>query len=328
MRLGRSCARQPQAGLLERLPHHTCLSPTAPRVRRAHARPSGLGRPAPAAARRGSTRAAPSSLPRPWTGRSPGDASRSSATGRGGGRPPSPTRQQEGFDHPDLTVGGASGRAAGRPARHALRSQSKGSGGSARRIVTGRSVVAGLSLSPRPDRPSFRAQSPLPGGRARAEGFAPTTLRVEAQDARPEGRVPAPRLRRGGQREREVGHPGRRSVRRRLRRSRASQRPTSSPTGPATTPSTPVPRPPSGRVTGELHRLPCLRAVPHLTLVTLECSPVDIMRSVIGEGGRVYSPRVLRLRSQSSTPIGDLAPTAGQRRATLTFSTVVPFLRC
>jgi hypothetical protein len=36
--------------------------------------------------------------------------------------------------------------------------------------------------------------------------------------------------------------------------------------------------------------LPCLRAVPHLTLVTLECTPVDIVKSVLGEGGGVYSP--------------------------------------
>ena len=42
---------------------------------------------------------------------------------------------------------------------------------------------------------------------ARARGFAPNTLGLEAQDARPEGRVPAPRLRRGGQREREVARP-------------------------------------------------------------------------------------------------------------------------
>ncbi len=35
------------------------------------------------------------------------------------------------------------------------------------------------------------------------------------------------------------------------------------------------------------------RAVPCLTLVTLECTPVDIVMSVIGEGGEVYSPRVL-----------------------------------
>ena len=33
------------------------------------------------------------------------------------------------------------------------------------------------------------------------------TLSLEAQDARAEGRVPAPRIRRGGQRERVVGHP-------------------------------------------------------------------------------------------------------------------------
>ncbi len=50
--------------------------------------PSGSGR----RGARGSTRAAPSSPPPPWTAHSPGGASRSSATGLGGGRPPSPTR--------------------------------------------------------------------------------------------------------------------------------------------------------------------------------------------------------------------------------------------
>jgi len=38
--------------------------------------------------------------------------------------------------------------------------------------------------------------------------------------------------------------------------------------------------------------------VSDLTLVTLECTPVDIVMSVIGESGGVYSPRVLRLWSQ------------------------------
>jgi hypothetical protein len=33
-----------------------------------------------------------------------------------------------------------------------------------------------------------------------------------------------------------------------------------------------------------------------MTLVTLECTPVDIATSVIGEGGWVYTPAVLRLR--------------------------------
>jgi hypothetical protein len=42
----------------------------------------------------GSTRAGPSSRRPPWTARSPGGASRSSATGRGGGRRPSLTRLQ------------------------------------------------------------------------------------------------------------------------------------------------------------------------------------------------------------------------------------------
>ncbi len=53
-------------------------------------------------------------------------------------------------DHPDLTVRGAlSGMATG-PARHALRTNSSGTGGSARRMTIGRSLVEGLSLSPRP----------------------------------------------------------------------------------------------------------------------------------------------------------------------------------
>jgi hypothetical protein len=47
-----------------------------------------------------------------------------------------------------------------RPAPRALRSQSKGSGGSASRIVIGRSVVAGLCLSPGPNRPSFVLRAP------------------------------------------------------------------------------------------------------------------------------------------------------------------------
>ena len=60
---------------------------------------------------------------------------------------------------------------AGRPARHALRSQSNGSGGSASRIVIGRSLVAGLSLSPRPNLPHRRAAAPRgrkPSSRRRA----------------------------------------------------------------------------------------------------------------------------------------------------------------
>jgi hypothetical protein len=48
----------------------------------------------------------------------------------------------------------------------------------------------------------------------------------------------------------------------------------------------------------ELQRWPCQGAVPFWTLVTLECTPVDIAKSVIGDGGGVYSPRLLRLRSQ------------------------------
>lgn len=37
-----------------------------------------------------------------------------------------------------------------------------------------------------------------------------------------------------------------------------------------------------------------------LTLVTLECTPVDIAMSVVEQGGLVYSPAVLRLRAHVS----------------------------
>jgi hypothetical protein len=50
-------------------------------------------------------------------------------------------------------------------------------------------------------------------------------------------------------------------------------------------------------VRAELHRLPCLRAVPCLTLVTLECTPADIAMSVNRVNATVYSPAVLRLRA-------------------------------
>jgi hypothetical protein len=50
------------------------------------------------------------------------------------------------------------GPIAGGPARHALRSHSQGSGGSARRIMIGRSVVAGQILSPRP-RPDIASRA-------------------------------------------------------------------------------------------------------------------------------------------------------------------------
>src|SRR2546422_101735 len=43
----------------------------------------------------------------------------------------------------------------------------------------------------------------------------------------------------------------------------------------------------------ELHRLPCPRAVRCLTLVTLECTPVDIALSLFEQGSAVYSPAVL-----------------------------------
>jgi hypothetical protein len=48
----------------------------------------------------------------------------------------------------------------------------------------------------------------------------------------------------------------------------------------------------------ELHGSRRIRAVSDLPLVTLECTPVDIATSLPGEGGGVYSPRVLRLRSR------------------------------
>ncbi len=51
----------------------------------------------------------------------------------------------------------------------------------------------------------------------------------------------------------------------------------------------------------ELHREPRQCAVPSATLVTLECTPVDIAMSVIGEAGGVYSPRVLRLWGQGQS---------------------------
>jgi hypothetical protein len=57
--------------------------------------------------------------------------------------------REHGRDHADLTVGGTFGGVEG-PSRHALRSQSNGSGGSASRMVTGRSLVAEQGLSPRP----------------------------------------------------------------------------------------------------------------------------------------------------------------------------------
>jgi hypothetical protein len=56
---------------------------------------------------------------------------------------------QDRRDDPDLAVGGASGRVARALPGHALWSQLEGSGGSASRIVIGRSLVAGLA--PRPD---------------------------------------------------------------------------------------------------------------------------------------------------------------------------------
>ncbi len=59
---------------------------------------------------------------------------------------------QYGRDDPDLAVGRASGGAEALPGQ-ALRSHPQGSGGSASRIVTGRSVVAGSG-----DRPTGQQQ--------------------------------------------------------------------------------------------------------------------------------------------------------------------------
>lgn len=54
---------------------------------------------------------------------------------------------QDGRDHADLAVGGASGRA-GRPSRHALRTNSKGSAGSASRMVIGCGTAGSTPLAP------------------------------------------------------------------------------------------------------------------------------------------------------------------------------------
>jgi hypothetical protein len=64
----------------------------------------------------------------------------------------------------------------------------------------------------------------------------------------------------------------------------------------------------------EPHRWPCQGAVTFWTLVTLECTPVDIATSVIGEGGGVYSPRVLGLRSQGHVRVS-LPPAFAQPAA-------------
>jgi hypothetical protein len=45
----------------------------------------------------------------------------------------------------------------------------------------------------------------------------------------------------------------------------------------------------------QLHRRDRLLVAACLTLVTLECTPVDIAMSVTAAKGAVYSPRVLRL---------------------------------
>lgn len=50
----------------------------------------------------------------------------------------------------------------------------------------------------------------------------------------------------------------------------------------------------------QLHRVPPV-GVPCLTLVTLECTPVDIAMSVGERERRVYSPAVLRLRANPSS---------------------------
>ena len=74
------------------------------------------------------------------------------STRRSGQRPGVDRLLRQNRRHADFTLGGAFGSAAGAPMRHALRTRSQGAGGSARRMVIGRSLVAGLSLSPRPNR--------------------------------------------------------------------------------------------------------------------------------------------------------------------------------
>ncbi len=101
-----------------------------------------------------------------------------------GGRLLRPGDEDRG-DHSDLTVGRALGGAAGRPMRHALRPNSSGVGGSARRIVIERSLVAGLSLAPRPVLRSSALNSPvmrLPARRLRFEARDEPDL-VSALDA-------------------------------------------------------------------------------------------------------------------------------------------------
>jgi hypothetical protein len=43
--------------------------------------------------------------------------------------------------------------------------------------------------------------------------------------------------------------------------------------------------------------------VPRLTLVTLECTPVDIAMSVVEQGSAVYSPAVLHPGSHHQPPL-------------------------
>ena len=64
------------------------------------------GLPARAGSGRGSTRAAPLSSPQPWTGHSPGGASRSNVKGRAGGQPPSPTPRTRRPRRAELALGG------------------------------------------------------------------------------------------------------------------------------------------------------------------------------------------------------------------------------
>ena len=66
----------------------------------------------------------------------------------------------------------------------------------------------------------------------------------------------------------------------------------------------------------ELHRLQRELAVPCLTLVTLECTPVDIAMSVIGRGRGVYSPRVLRPGGHPGRPQGSVTLTTSRRNVT------------
>ena len=106
----------------------------------------------------------------------PGGATPSSATGQPVGCGLLRSGSEDDRDHANLAVDGAPGRAGVRPARHALRSHSHGSCGSASRILTGRAVVAGRLRLQGANGPSRAGTWPArqhaaarrPTGRARA----------------------------------------------------------------------------------------------------------------------------------------------------------------